>query len=314
MVNLKKLLEIREFPALLVLILMIVISTFLSEHFLTSRNISNLLVQVSIIAVLAAGETYVILTGGIDLSVGSVAALSGALTAGMMKSGGMPVPLAICCGLATGVMCGLTVGLLVTKVKIPSFVATLAMMTGARGLTLLYTAGIPISLFPESFLVIASRIGPISVLTIIMIAVYLIGQTTLSFTKIGRYIHAIGGNEDAVRFSGIRTDLYKCIPFIVSGLCAGLAGIMIAARLDSAYPTAATGYELDAIASTILGGTTFTGGVGSLGGTFMGALIMTILGNLLNLLRVSPFYQYIFKGLILVLAAISLRRGVWYAK
>lgn len=311
---LKKMSQFRETPVIVVLIGLIVISSLISPHFFSKVNIKNVLTQVSIIAILAGGEAYVILTGGIDLSPGSVLSLVGVLTAGMMKWTNLPVCIAIPIGLAVGTLCGLTNGLMVTKVKIPSFIATLAMMAVARGLALIYAKGVPISMFPPTFRAIARYVGPISVLTIIMIAMLIIGQLILSFTRTGQYIHATGGNEEATRYLGVNVDKVKLFAFSFAGFCAAVGGIMMTARLDSAYPNVGQGYELDAIGSAVLGGVSFTGGIGSVMGAFMGALVITILGNLLNLLRVSAFYQYVVKGVILAVAALSLSRGVKYAK
>lgn len=311
---LKKMSQFRETPVIVVLIGLIVISSLISPHFFSKVNIKNVLTQVSIIAILAGGEAYVILTGGIDLSPGSVLSLVGVLTAGMMKWTNLPVCIAIPIGLAVGTLCGLTNGLMVTKVKIPSFIATLAMMAVARGLALIYAKGVPISMFPPTFRAIARYVGPISVLTIIMVAMLIIGQLILSFTRTGQYIHATGGNEEATRYLGVNVDKVKLFAFSFAGFCAAVGGIMMTARLDSAYPNVGQGYELDAIGSAVLGGVSFTGGIGSVMGAFMGALVITILGNLLNLLRVSAFYQYVVKGVILAVAALSLSRGVKYAK
>lgn len=296
------------------LVMLIVISSLVSPYFLTVINIKHLLAQVAIIAVLAVGETYVILTGGIDLAPGSLLALGGAVTAALIKWFGLPVPISMLAGLFIGALAGATNGLLVARVKIPSFIVTLAMLAIGRGATLVLTNGRPITGFPRGLNSIASYIGPIPVLIIIVFVVYFVAQMVLSYTKLGRYIYAIGGNEQAVRVVGVNVNRVKLFVFIFSGVCAALGGIMMNARLDSATPTAGQGYELDAIAASVLGGVSFTGGVGSLTGTFMGALIMTILGNLLNLLGVAAFYQYIAKGMILVIAAISLSRGVKYAK
>jgi len=296
------------------LITLIVISSLVSPYFLTIINIKHLLAQVAIIAVLAVGETYVILTGGIDLAPGSILALGGAVSAALIKWFGLPVPIGMLAGLFIGALAGATNGILVARVKIPSFIVTLAMLAIGRGATLVVTNGRPITGFPHGLSAIASYIGPIPVLIIIVFVVYVLAQLVLSYTKLGRYIYAIGGNEQAVRVVGINVNRVKLFVFIFSGVCAALGGIMMNARLDSATPTAGQGYELDAIAASVLGGVSFTGGVGSLTGTFMGALIMTVLGNLLNLLGVAAFYQYIAKGMILVIAAISLSRGVKYAK
>jgi len=301
------------FP-LLTLFGLIIVSSLISPYFLTAINIKHLLAQVSIIAVLAAGETYVILTGGIDLAPGSLLALGGAAAAALIKWAGLPTIIGILGGLAIGILAGAVNGLLVARIRIPSFIATLAMLAIGRGATLVITNGRPITGFPHGLSAIASYVGPIPALIIIVLGVYLLSQMLLSYTKLGRYIYAIGGNEQAVRFVGVNVNRVKLFVFIFSGLCAALGGIMMDARLDSATPTAGQGYELDAIAASVLGGVSFTGGVGSLTGTFMGALIMTILGNLLNLLGVAAFYQYIAKGMILAIAAISLSRGVRYAK
>ena len=311
---LKKVGQLREGPVIMVLVGLIVVSSLISPHFFSKVNIRNILTQVAIIAILAEGEAYVILTGGIDLSPGSVLSLVGVLTAGVMKWTNLPVCIAILLGLAVGTLCGLTNGLMVTKVKIPSFIATLAMMAAAHGLALIFAKGVPISTFPPTFRIIARYVGPISVLTIIMIAMLVIGQLILSFTRTGQYIHATGGNEEATRYLGVNVDKVKLFAFSFAGFCAAVGGIMMNARLDSAYPNVGQGYELDAIGSAVLGGVSFTGGIGSVGGAFMGALVITTLGNLLNLLRVSAFYQYVVKGIILAVAALSLSRGVKYAK
>ncbi len=312
--GLRKFSQFREAPSLVALLGIILISSLLSPHFFTGTNIKNIFTQVSIVAILAEGEAYVILTGGIDLSPGSVLALVSVLVAGCMKWINLPVYLAVLVGLGVGTLCGLTSGLLVTKVKIPSFIATLAMMAIARGLALIYAKGVPISMFSPEFRIIARYLGPVSVLTLIMIGMYVIGQLVLSWTRTGQYIHATGGHEEATRYLGVNVDRVKLFAFAFSGFCAAVGGVMLTARMDSAYPNVGQGYELDAIGSAVLGGISFTGGMGSVGGAFMGALVITILGNLLNLLRVSGFYQYVFKGIILAVAALSLSRGVKYAK
>jgi len=312
--GLRKFGQFREAPSLVALLGIVLISSLLSPYFFTGTNIKNIFTQVSIIAILAEGEAFVILTGGIDLSPGSVLALVSVLIGGCMKWMNLPASLAVLVGLCAGTLCGLTSGLLVTRVKIPSFIATLAMMAIARGLALIYAKGVPISMFPPEFRIIARYVGPVSVLTLIMIGMYVIGQLILSWTRPGQYIRATGGHEEATRYLGVNVDRIKLFAFGFSGFCAAVGGIMLTARMDSAYPNVGQGYELDAIGSAVLGGISFTGGVGSVGGAFMGALVITILGNLLNLLRVSGFYQYVFKGIILAVAALSLSRGVRYAK
>lgn len=296
------------------LAVLVVVASLISPHFLTPMNIKNVLSQVSIIAILAAGEACVILTGGIDLSPGAVLAIGGSITAVLMKWVGLPISVAILGGLAAGLTAGLVNGVMVAKVRIPSFIATLAMMAVARGGTLVLTGGKPVSGFARPFRALAGYAGPFPILFLIAVGIYVLWQFVLSHTRLGRYIYAVGGNELATRFVGVDVRRVKLAVFLFSGLCAALGGIMLDARLNAAYPTAGEGYELDAIAAAVLGGVSFSGGVGSLVGTFMGALVMTILGNILNLLKVAAFYQYIAKGLILAVAAVSLSRGVRFAK
>ena len=296
------------------LLLLAAVASFISPHFLTPMNLKNILSQVSIIAILAAGEACVILTGGIDLSVGAVLAIGGSVTAVLMKWAGLPILLAIAGGLGVGLLAGFISGTLVAWVRIPSFIATLAMMAVARGGTLVLTGGKPVSGFTRAFRGIAGYAGPLPLLFIITLGIYTLWQLVLSHTRLGRYIYAVGGNELSTRFAGVDVRKVKLAVFLFSGLCAALGGVMLDARLNAAYPTAGEGYELDAIAAAVLGGVSFSGGIGSLVGTFMGALVMTVLGNILNLLKVAAFYQYIAKGLILAVAAISLSRGVKFAK
>lgn len=310
----KKFITRKEFFPFIGLIILIVVCSILSPHFLTVENLSNILTQGSIIAVIAVGETFVILTGGIDLSPGSLIALTGAMAAILSTTFGLAVPLAMLGGLICGGLAGALSGLLVTRVKIPSFVATLAMMAAARGAALILTGGRPVSGLPSSFTLIDEKIGPFSGLVIIMIAIYLIGHVILTRTKLGRYIFALGGSELSARYLGVDADRIKLFVFTFAGLCGAIGGLMMDARLASSYPNVAEGYELDAIAASVLGGVSFAGGKGSLVGTFMGAIIMTIIGNILVLLRVSAFYQYLARGIILALAAFSLSRGKRFAK
>ena len=301
------------FP-LVTLVFLGIMASIVSPHFLTSTNIKNIASQLAIGAILAVGEASVILVGGIDLSVGSVLALSGAITAILMKWYSVPIFISILAGLAIGLAAGALNGLIVAKIRIPSFIVTLAMLAATRGLTLVVTGGKPVSGFVSTFLTLAGYLGPIPVLFLISLILTIVWQLVVSYTRFGHHLYAAGGNEMAARLVGVNVDKIKILVFMFSGLCAGLSGILLNARLNAAYPTAGEGYELDAVASAVLGGVSFAGGVGSILGAYIGAIVMTVLGNILNLLKVPAFYQYVAKGVILAIAAISLSRGVKYAK
>ncbi|HBF35876.1 MAG TPA: ribose ABC transporter permease [Firmicutes bacterium] len=279
-----------------------IILTLLSPRFLTLANLTNVLRQTSLNAIIAVGMTFVILTGGIDLSVGSIFAFASAITAGMLI-GGVNVVWAVAAGLVVGALSGAVNGLLITKGKVPAFICTLAMMTILRGATMVYTNGQPLSGLGDAFYFVGEGfIGIFPVPVIITVIVFAIGYYILSQYKIGRYIYALGGNEEAARLSGINTDFIKIMTYAISGLLAALSGIIIASRLNSAQPTAGVGSELDAIAAVVLGGTSLSGGQGGVVGTIIGALIIGVLNNGLNLLNVSPFYQLIAKGAVILLA------------
>ena len=298
-----------KFKAGIGLMILVIFLSFASDYFLTFNNILNVLRQVSIIGIVAYGMTFVILSGGIDLSVGSVLALSSAITAGVMSSTHSFL-LAVLAGLATGAVMGTFTGFLVSKAKMPSFIVTLAMMSIGRGLTLIYTGGRPISEgFTDLFNYIGGGyIGPIPFPVILLIILLGIGYLVLNNTPYGRYIYALGGNEDATRLSGINTDKIKMTVFTISGIMAAVSGIVLASRLGSAQPQAGTGYELDAIATVVLGGTSLAGGQGGIIGTLMGALIIGVLNNGMTLLGVSSFFQQVVKGLVILLAVYIDRR------
>jgi ribose transport system permease protein len=304
----------RVFFPILTLSALFLIASFVSPHFLSSTNIKNIASQLAIGAILAIGEASVIICGGIDLSVGSVLAIAGCINAVLMKWYEVSIPLAFAAALFIGCFAGFLNGVVVVKVRIPSFIVTLAMAATARGLTLVITGGKPVSGFVASFRSLAGYLGPIPTLFLIATGLTLLWQLVLSYTRFGRHLYATGGNELASRLVGLNVDRVKIIAFTFSGLCAALAGILLNARLNAAYPTAGEGYELDAIAASVLGGVSFSGGIGSVVGAYLGAIIMTILGNILNILKVAAFYQYVAKGIILALAAISLSRGVKFAK
>ncbi|SMB93474.1 ribose ABC transporter membrane protein [Thermanaeromonas toyohensis ToBE] len=282
-----------------------VILSLLSDRFLTVNNLFNVARQVSVDSIVACGMTFVILTGGIDLSVGSVLALTGSLVAGLMTQG-FSISVAIATGLILGMVLGYFNGLIVTRGKVAPFIATLVMMTMARGLTLVYTDGRPITGLPREFLQIGGGyLGPVPLPVIIMLSVFLLSHIVLTQTKFGRYVYAIGSNEEAARFSGIDTSRYKNLVYLISGALAALSGIILTSRLNSAQPTAGLGLELDAIAAVVLGGTSLAGGQGGIPGTLIGALIIGILNNGLNLLNVSSFYQQVVKGAVILLAVLG---------
>lgn len=292
--------QIRQFGTFFGLIALCLLFTILSPYFLTTSNLLNVAQQSSIIAVISVGMTFVIITAGIDLSVGSVLAFSGVVMASVLHAG-LPIPIGILVGLGVGFSCGLLNGLLVSYGKIPPFIATLGMMSIARGAGLWFTDGRPISGFDDSFRYLASgEIFYIPVPVIIMIIVYVIAHLILTKTKMGRYTYAIGGNEKAAVLSGINIKLYLNIIYGIAGLLSALGAVMLTARLNSAQPIAGIMYELDAIAATVIGGTSLFGGKGTVIGTLIGALIIGVLRNGLNLLGVSSFIQQIVIGSVII--------------
>jgi len=298
-------------PPLIGLILLVVLASFLSPHFLTLRNIINVLRQVSIIAIISVGMTYVIITGGIDLSVGSVAALSGMITGLFLKNLGAGVFMSIGMGLISGILCGLFTGFLITsKIRMPPFIATLAMMSIARGIALMMTSGRPIFNLPESFSFLGGGFfWGIPIPIIIMLIIYLLAHISLTYTKSGLYFYAIGGNEEAARVTGIKNNVVKMRAYLISGLCAALAGIVLTSRVMVSEPIAGFLYELEAIAAVIIGGANLFGGEGLVAGTLIGAVIMGVLRNSLNLLNVSTYLQQVVVGFVIVtMVSISILR------
>ena len=310
-INKKNVIEIlNKFKTGIGLLILVTVLSFMSPYFLTIPNLLNVVRQVSIIAIISFGMTMVILTGGIDLSVGSMLAFSGAVTAGMIVNSGLNVFVAILIGLAAGTALGLFNGIAVAKAKLPAFIVTLAMMTVARGFTLIYTNGRPISGFDETFRFFgAGYLGRIPVPVLIMFILLFVIYILLKKTPLGRYIYAIGGNEKATKLSGINTDRIKIAVYALNGFLAAVSGIILTSRLNSAQPMAGEGYELDAIAAVVLGGTSLSGGSGGVVGTIIGALIIAVLNNGLNLLNVSSFYQLVAKGAVILLAVFLDRKS-----
>jgi len=311
----KKFSNLARFQSLIALFLMCLVLTLLTDNFFTPDNFWNVLRQISVNVCISVGMTLVILTAGIDLSVGSILAFCGAITAGLLKNGinipslnlfiGFTVLGAIVAGLVAGGAMGLVNGLAVTRFKVPSFVATLAMLTMARGFTMLWTQGHPITGLGETFGFLGTGwfLGipmPVWISGLIVIAaIILTGKT-----RFGRYIYAIGGNESAARLSGIPITKIKTGVYMLAGMLAAVGGILVTARLDSAQPNAGISYELDAIAAVVIGGTSLSGGRGTILGTVLGAMIIGVLNNGLVLLNVSPFWQQVIKGVVILLAVI----------
>lgn len=294
------------------LILLIIVVSILNPSFLDLSNLLNLLRQISINGLIAFGMTFIILTGGIDLSVGSILALSSAFIALMITSGVDPI-IALIIGVLIGFVLGAVNGLLVTKGNMAPFIATLATMTIFRGLTLVITDGNPITNLGDSYLFQLFGKGyfiGIPVPAVTMIIVFVILLILLQKTTFGRHTYAIGGNEVAAKISGIKVNKIKILIYGISGLMSALAGGILTSRLNSAQPTAGTSYELDAIAAVVLGGTSLTGGKGRIVGTLIGVLIIGVLNNGLNLLGVSSFYQQVVKGVVILIAVLIDRKKI----
>ena len=292
------------------LILLIIVVSIMNPSFLTISNIFNVLRQVSISAIIAFGMTFVILTGGIDLSVGSTLALTGAVAASLLAGGTDPI-VSMGVALILGLVLGAFNGVIITKGKVAPFIATLATMTIYRGLTLVYSNGKPISglgdhasfqLFGKGYL-----LGiPIPVITTII--AFAVLAFILHKTTFGRRVYAVGGNEEAAKLSGINADLVKIAVYAISGFMASLSALILTSRLNSAQPTAGESYELDAIAAVVLGGTSLNGGKGWIFGTLIGALIIGVLNNGMNLIGVSSFWQQVVKGIVILLAVLLDRK------
>jgi ribose transport system permease protein len=293
----------RKNPALVGFIVLFILLSIFAESFFNISNIVNVLRQVSITAILGFGMTLVIISGGIDLSVGSIFAFSAVVMASIVKEG--KVFLGIILGLLIGAIMGLFNGIVISKGKIQPFIVTLATMAIGRSLTLAYTQGIPISLFPNSFRFIGrGDILGIPVPVIIMFGVFFLVLYILKKTKLGLYIYSIGGNEEATKLSGVNVDRYKIIVYTISGIFSAVSAMILTARLNSAQPTFGQGYELDAIATVVLGGASLSGGSGEVLGTLFGALLLGTINNGMNLMNISPFYQDLVKGAIILLAVL----------
>ena len=301
---------ISKLGPLVALLFLVILVSIMNPSFITSDNLLNLLRQASINAVIAFGMSFVILTGGIDLSVGSTLALSSALVAGLIATGVSPV-VAIIAGLTTGAILGMVNGLLITKGNMAPFIATLATMTIYRGMTLVYTDGNPITGIGESYLfkfIGRGYVVGVPFPVIIMIISFILLFVLLHKTAFGKKTYAIGGNVKAAKLAGVKTDRVQILIYTLSGFMASIAGIILTSRLNSAQPTAGQAYEMDAIAAVVLGGTSLSGGKGRIFGTLVGALIIGTINNGLNLLGVSSFYQQIVKGIVIIIAVLIDRK------
>jgi ribose/xylose/arabinose/galactoside ABC-type transport system permease subunit len=298
--NVKNLLQ--RFGLLVVILLLVLFMSLVKPVFMTSENIINVLRQVSINGVLAIGITFVIMTGGIDLSIGSIVAVAAVIVGSLLEKGFGPAA-AITAAMTAALAFGLFNGILIAVGGLPPFIATLSNMTIARGFALVYANGRNFVIVHEGFL----RIGKGSFLGIpipvwILLIVCVIAYIVLNFTVFGRHIYAFGGNRQAAKLAGVQTRLVEIYAYMITGLLAGLAAIILASRTSAGQPTAGTGYELDAIAAAAIGGISMAGGSGTIGGTIMGFIIIGIMLNSLTLLNVSSFYQQIVKGIIIIVA------------
>jgi ribose transport system permease protein len=293
----------RRFSVFIILLLIGLIFSFGSGDFLTTSNLLNIALQTSIIAIVAVGMTFTILTAGIDLSVGSVMALAGALAAGLAVRQDLGTYGGIGLALAAGMGVGAINGLLIIKGGMPPFVATLAMLAIGRGLTLVYTEGRPIAGIDKSFIFWGTgQVLGIPMPVILLAVVAAVAFVVLRYTRFGLYVYSTGGNEETTRLAGVSPNAIKLAVYVISGFTAALGGVLLTARLWSAQPNAAVGWELDAIAAPVLGGTSLFGGVGGIGGTLVGAFIIGVLSNGLNLLGISSYYQQVIKGAVFILA------------
>lgn len=286
------------------LLVLAVILSILTPLFLTIDNLLNVMLQSATYILVATGMTFVVVTGGIDLSVGPIAALAGVVMALTMKAGINP-GISVFLGLIVGAVCGLFNGLLVAKVNLPPFIVTLATMSIIRGLALILTGGIPIYGFPAGFRWLGTgRVGVISVAAIIALLIAVLGGLIFKKTKIGHYATAIGDNEEATRLCGINVSKYKTLVYVISGLTAAMAAVIITGRLNTAEPLAGWMIEMDAVAAVVMGGTSLAGGRGSILGTTLGALLMGVMRNGLNLMSVQSNYQQLAMGAIILIAVL----------
>lgn len=293
----------RKYGTILIFISIFVLSSFLNETFLTAGNLTNVLRQVVVVSLLACGVTFIIILGHIDVSLGSVLALTGTIAASVMSQT-QNIYLAIAAGIAVGIAVGLVNGYVITYFKIPSFIMTLAMTTVARGAILLYTAGVPVSGLGDFQVIGQGNIGPVPISVLILVFVVMVSWILLNRTKFGRHVYAVGGNAKAALASGINTDGVLRRAFVFNGILVSIAGIVLMSRINSGQPAGGVAYEFDAITAVVVGGTSLMGGTGTITGTVIGAMIIGVINNILNLMNVSSYWQQIVKGVIIAVAVI----------
>jgi ribose transport system permease protein len=303
---------LQRFLAFGALILLIIFFSFANEHFLNFENFVNILIATAVVGVIALGETFVIITGGIDLSVGTVMTVSSVMTAVTITNMGLPVPIGVLAGILTGGVLGLLNGVLIARLKLPPFIATLGVLNIARGLALVITQTRPIyfSNTPEFNTGVMGNLFGIKVsgefgipnIAIIMFVAVIVAAFILNRTALGRYTFALGSNEEAVRLSGVNVQAWKMAVYTLCGLFAGLAGVLISARVNSAQPALGFGYELDAISAVVIGGTSLAGGEGTILGTIIGAFIVRTLTNGLQIMSVPQEWQIVVTGVVVILA------------
>jgi len=289
--------------AFFVLFVFLSVNPSTAHAFLTQQNMFNVLRQISTNLYLACGMTMVIILGGIDLSVGSIIALSGCIAAACVVRHGLTIPVSLVIGVVTGILFGMINGIIIAKTTIPAFIVTLATMNIARGFAYVYTGGSPVRVVTKEWQFVgAGYIGMFPTPVIILLIILIITGILMNNTRLGRHIYAVGGNVQAAHFSGISVTKVKFWVYAYSGLMAGIAGVVLASRMYSGQPTAGNGAEMDAIAAVVVGGTSMAGGAGKIGGTIIGALIIGYLNNGLNLMNVNSFWQYVVKGVVILLA------------
>lgn len=302
LISIKNEINLKSFGLIFVILGIVIIMSFISPVFMTQKNIINIIRQISINGIIAVGMTFVILTGGIDLSVGSVVAMTSVIIGYLL---GIEVPWIIACtvGVLVAIAFGIFNGIMVAYIGFQPFIATLATVTMGKGIALAFSGGRPFPIRNKSFLELGKGyIGNIPIPVIILIVVVIIGLIVLNTTTFGRYIFAVGGNKNAAKLSGVKTKKVELSVYVISAICAAIAGLILSARISSGQPTSGIGYELDAIAATAIGGTSMSGGMGSLIGTVYGFIILGLMTNSMNLLNINSFYQEIVKGIIIVIA------------